>query len=46
MMYIFIWYIFGIVDEDDFLNKFGQKLHRLTFGKTNDYIFGTKRVFL
>jgi hypothetical protein len=34
MMYIFIWYTFGIVHINNFLNKLGQTLYRLTFEKT------------
>jgi uncharacterized membrane protein (DUF373 family) len=31
MMFIFVWYIFDIIDIDVFLNKLGQTLHRLNF---------------
>jgi hypothetical protein len=33
MMYIFIWNRFGVVDINNFFNKLGQTLHRLTLKK-------------
>jgi hypothetical protein len=46
MMYIFIWYIFGMVDVDIFIKKLGQSWHRLTLKKYYMHYIMAKREYI
>jgi hypothetical protein len=45
MVYIFIWYTYGNVDIDNFLSKYGQTLHRLTFEKSYMHYIVARREY-